>query len=85
MRRLSVADQNMSKFKTMNLMKTFDTILIGDAYCGKTTYLKNLIESERESDKPSILSDDGNEFEFCLEYEDKRAIFLVRDTASRPF
>jgi GTPase SAR1 family protein len=63
----------------------YDTIVIGDAYCGKTTYLSRLIQGERDAKRPIRLADDKNEFEFVV-YEtgrSKRALFRVRDTASK--
>jgi GTPase SAR1 family protein len=60
----------------------FETIVVGDAYCGKTTYLSRIIEKQRESNSPIRVSDDKNEFEFVVQSNTKRTVFKVKDTAS---
>lgn len=63
----------------------FETIVIGDAYCGKSTYLKEVIESEKRLKRPIRILDEHNEFEFVVSdrNESRRAVFKVKDTASR--
>jgi GTPase SAR1 family protein len=64
----------------------FETIVIGDAYCGKTTYLSRVIQNEQNGNRPIRISDDKNEFEFVVSEmsQSKRgAVFKVKDTASK--
>ena len=68
--------------KSWSISNKFDTIVIGDGYCGKTSYLNTLVANEKESNSPVMISKDKNEFEFWVEYQSKKAIFVVKDTAS---
>lgn len=68
--------------KPKPILDRFTTILIGDPYCGKTSFIKLLAKQERESGSPIFVSDDYNEFEFSVGNKSNRAIFIVRDTAS---
>ena len=60
----------------------YETIVVGDAYIGKTSYLNTLVAREKESNAPVMISEDQNEFEFWIENKSKKAIFIVKDTAS---
>jgi len=51
-------------------------------YIGKTSYLNKLVLREKESNAPVMISEDQNEFEFWIENKAKKAIFIVKDTAS---
>ena len=60
----------------------YDTICVGDAYVGKTSYLHALVAREKELNAPVMISKDQNEFEFWIENKAKKAVFSVKDTAS---
>jgi hypothetical protein len=52
-------------------------------YIGKTSYLNKLVFMEKASNAPVMISEDQNEFEFWIENKSKKAIFIVKDTASK--
>jgi GTPase SAR1 family protein len=70
------------KTKGWSISQKYETIIVGDAYCGKTTYLNELIKTEHDANSPIMLSDDNNKIEFWVEHKTRKAIFVVRDTAS---
>jgi len=61
----------------------YEAIVIGDPYCGKSTYLNKLADTEKENNSPITISQDRNEFEFLVQHKSKKAIFNVKDTASK--
>ena len=74
--------KNEHRRTSWTLSNKYETIIIGDAYIGKTSYLNKLVEAEKESNMPVMISEDQNEFEFWIENKSKKAIFSVKDTAS---
>ncbi len=66
-----------------SINQQYKAIIVGDAYCGKSTYMNNLIKSERLSNAPVTSSDDQNEVEFWVRYRDMKAIFNLKDTGSK--
>jgi len=60
----------------------YEAIVVGDAFCGKSTYLTLLAENEINSNSPVMLSQDRCEYEFWVEFKNKKAVFMVKDTAS---
>ena len=60
----------------------YETIVIGDAFCGKSTYLNNLADMELNLNLPVMISQNKSEFEFWIEHNNRKAIFTVKDTAS---
>ena len=72
---------NVSK-KSWSINNRFETIVLGDAYCGKSSYLRALVEAEKKSNAPVMISQDQSEYEFWIEYKSMKAIFKVKDTAS---
>ena len=75
-------DNHANESKSSSILVKYEAIIVGDAYCGKTTYLNQLIKEEHDANSPIILADDNNKLEFCVEYNSKKAVFTVRDTAS---
>ena len=71
--------------KAWSISQRYETILIGDPYSGKSTYLNSLVAYERSRNLPVMISPDQNQFEFWAENKTKKAIFIVRDTASKAF
>lgn len=69
--------------KGWSINNKYEAIVIGDAYCGKSTYLNMLAESEKEANSPIMISQDRNEFEFLVKHKSKKVIFKVNDTASK--
>jgi GTPase SAR1 family protein len=65
-----------------SINQQYQTLIIGDAYCGKSSYISSLVRSERLSNAPITMSDDQNEVEFWVKYKDCKAIFKVKDTGS---
>ena len=65
-----------------NETKRYETVIVGDAFCGKTTYLNELIKHERSKNSSILVSDDNNKLEFIVEYKNRKAAFILRDTAS---
>jgi len=63
----------------------YETIVVGDAFCGKSTYLTLLAENEINSNSPVMLSQDRCEYEFWVEFKNKKAVFMVKDTASNRY
>ncbi len=61
----------------------YEAIVIGDPYCGKSSYLNRLAATEKENNLPITISQDKNEFEFWVEHKSIKAIFNVKDTASK--
>jgi GTPase SAR1 family protein len=75
--------ENESSLSTKSsISNRYETIVIGDAYCGKTSYLLALAEHERKMNMPIHVSQDKSEYEFCVENKSKKIIFAVKDTAS---
>jgi GTPase SAR1 family protein len=66
-----------------NESKNYEIVIVGDAYCGKTTYLNELVKHERENNSPILVSDDNNKLEFYVEYKNRKTVFILRDTASK--
>ena len=60
----------------------YETIVVGDAFCGKSTYLTLLAENEINNNTPVMLSQERSEYEFWVEFKNKKAVFMVKDTAS---
>lgn len=80
---LKVSKRMISENKFQPMVSKYRTILVGDPYCGKSSYIRLLASKEKESGAPIIVSDDQNEFEFSVGTSiSNRAIFLVYDTAS---
>jgi len=69
--------------KSWSINNRYEAIVIGDPYCGKSTYLNKLADTEKENNSPITISQDRNEFEFLVQYKSKKAIFNVKDTASK--
>lgn len=69
--------------KGWSINNKYEAIVIGDAYCGKSTYLNMLAESEKEANSPIMISQDRNEFEFLVKHKSKKVIFKVNDTANQ--
>ncbi len=65
-----------------SITQQYQTLIIGDAYCGKSSYISSLVQGERLSNTPITISDDHNEVEFWVKYKDCKAIFNVKDTGS---
>jgi GTPase SAR1 family protein len=61
----------------------YQTIVIGDPYCGKSTYLNQLVKYEKKQNRQVVEADDRSSFEFLIEKKDKRVCFIVNDTASK--
>lgn len=61
----------------------YEAILLGDPYCGKSTYIKQLVEHEKRLKSPVLVTEEENEVEFWVGSKSKKAIFVVRDTASK--
>jgi GTPase SAR1 family protein len=76
-----MANESSTSIKN-SISNRYETIIIGDAYCGKTSYLIALAEHEKKMNTPINVSQDKSEFEFCVENKSKRIIFAVKDTAS---
>lgn len=74
--------KSISEFKQKSSFKEYETILLGDANVGKTTYMTKLIQQQCKSNTPQSISDDQNLFEFLFEFNDNKAIFILKDTAS---
>lgn len=72
-----------TKPKGWSISQKYEAIIVGDPYCGKSTFLNELIKCEREANAPISVSDDNNKLEFWVEYKTSKAIFVVRDTASK--
>lgn len=80
------SETNQSKNATQNSSNQtirYETIVIGDAYCGKSTYLNKLVDLGLSSNLPVMISQDKTEFEFWIEHKNKKAIFKIKDTASK--
>jgi hypothetical protein len=73
---------NVSK-KSWTISNRYEAIVLGDAYCGKSSYLKTLVTTEKNEGAPVMISQDQSEFEFWVEYKSLKAIFKVKDTASK--
>ena len=75
---------NLTNSKSWSITNRYDTILVGDALCGKSSYLNCLIANEKKSNSPVMISDKNNECEFVIlnSKKSKKAIFIVKDTAS---
>jgi GTPase SAR1 family protein len=74
--------KSVSEFKQKSF-KEYETILLGDSNVGKTTYMTKLIQQECKLNTPQSISDDQNLFEFLFEFNDNKAIFILKDTASK--
>lgn len=80
---LRTSKRMLTERQTGSVVNKYRTILIGDPYCGKSSYIQLLARKEKESGSPIIISEDQNEFEFSVgTLASNRAIFIVYDTAS---
>ena len=84
---IEINNNSESSIKKKNydfsISSRYEAIVIGDAYCGKTSFLLSLAERERELNIPVNVSQDKTEFEFCVETKLKQIWFAVKDTASK--
>lgn len=76
-----MANESSTSTKS-TISNRYETIVIGDAYCGKTSYLLALAEHEKKMNMPIHVSPDKSEYEFCVENKSRKIIFAVKDTAS---
>lgn len=80
---LKVSKRMISDNKVQPILNKYRTILIGDPYIGKSSYIQLLAKKEKQSGAPVLVSEDQNEFEFSVgSSASNRAIFVVHDTAS---
>jgi GTPase SAR1 family protein len=74
---------------------SYDAIVIGDPYCGKSTYLKRIVQHELAANQPVRIWENQNEIEFLVSSKDetfknsnnngnnvRKGVFKVKDTAS---
>ncbi len=76
-------NNNESSNSKLSISNRYETIIIGDAYCGKTSYLLALVDQERRLNRPVQVIQDKCEFEFFVEFKTRKIIFAVKDTASK--
>lgn len=75
--------KSLNEKNNFSITNRYETIVVGDAFCGKSTYLNKLAEIEMKSNAPVMISQDHCEFEYWVEYNNRKAIFTVKDTASK--
>ncbi|RNA42077.1 ras and EF-hand domain-containing -like isoform X2 [Brachionus plicatilis] len=81
---LKASKRMLTEHQVIPTVNKYRTILVGDPYCGKSSYIQLLARKEKESGAPILISDDQNEFEFSVRSSTtNRAIFIVYDTANQ--
>ena len=61
----------------------YEAILVGDAFCGKSSYLKAIIDFKKSKEEIVLITDNQNEIEFVVQLNNQNAIFNLKDTASK--
>jgi hypothetical protein len=60
----------------------YEVILVGDAFCGKSSYLKAIIDFKKSKEEIVLVTDNQNEIEFVVQFSNQNSIFNLKDTAS---